>query len=171
MSMIIDGTNGLTFNNATTQASAGNVLQVVTSNYATLTSTSSLGLVATGHSVTITPKFSTSKILIIANAVVSTSSTNGWGFFSTIYRNGSTNLATSAGGAGTPAAFDAIYSSTGSYQFTMPMVMQYLDSPATTSATTYAVYMGGGGATVKYCTDGWYGSTTPAVLTVLEIAA
>ena len=29
MTMIIDGTNGLTFNNATTQASAGCVLQVV----------------------------------------------------------------------------------------------------------------------------------------------
>ena len=35
MSMIIDGTNGLTFNNATTQASAGQVLQVVNATYAT----------------------------------------------------------------------------------------------------------------------------------------
>jgi hypothetical protein len=144
-------------------------LQVVTSNFASVFSTTSSGLTSTGHSVTITPKFSTSKILVLNTAIVSTSNQNSWGYFSSIYR-GATNLATTAGGVGTPAAFAAIYSSS-TASATQTITMQYLDSPATTSATTYTIYIGGGGATIKYSTDSWYGSTPPSVLTVLEIAA
>ena len=67
MSMIIDGTNGLTFNNATTQASAGSVLQVVSAAIATYVSSSSSTFADTGVTATITPKFATSKILILIN--------------------------------------------------------------------------------------------------------
>ena len=65
MSMIIDGTNGLTFNNATVQASAGQVLQVVNATYGTAASTSSASFVDSGMSATITPKFATSKIFAL----------------------------------------------------------------------------------------------------------
>jgi hypothetical protein len=118
---------------------AGSVLQVVTSNFASVFSTTSSGLTSTGHSVTITPKFATSKIYVINTALVSTSNQNSWGYFSSIYR-GATNLATNAGGVGTPAAFAAIYSSS-TASATQTITMQYLDSPATTSATTYTIYL------------------------------
>ena len=102
--------------------------------------------------------------------MVSTNSPNSWGYFSTIYR-GATNLATTAGGVGTPAAFGAIYAASVSTSSTQTITMQYLDSPATTSPTTYTIYIGGGGANIAYCTQNWYGSTPAAVLTVMEIAA
>jgi len=35
MSLILDGTGGITFNNSTVQASAGSVLQVVNATYST----------------------------------------------------------------------------------------------------------------------------------------
>jgi hypothetical protein len=67
MSMIIDGTNGLTFNNATVQASAGQVLQVVQAEYNTQVVIASTSFTDTGLSATITPKFATSKILVMWN--------------------------------------------------------------------------------------------------------
>jgi hypothetical protein len=168
--MIIDGTNGLTFNNGTTQNSGGQVLQVVTSNFNSTFSQASSGstLYATGHSVTITPKFSTSKIFIIATGALGTNSGNSWGAFATIYR-GATNLAPLSGTTGSPSAFAPIYGPSGG--LTVTTTLQYLDSPATTSATTYQVYIGGGGATVSWASNGWYGSNPATVLTVMEIAA
>ena len=62
MTMIIDGTNGLTFNNNTVQASAGQVLQVVSTIKTDTFSTTSNGWTSvTNLSAIITPKFATSK--------------------------------------------------------------------------------------------------------------
>jgi hypothetical protein len=135
MSMIISGTDGLTFNNATVQASAGQVLQVVNTTtqfngvYASITSTS---LVTTGLTVSITPKFATSKIMIIVSAWCGTNGASVCGAF-TIYRNG-TNLAT-----GTAQSVMSMVINGGNTVNT-PMSINYLDSPATTSATTYTLY-------------------------------
>ena len=65
MTFVVDGTNGLTFPNSTTQASSGVVLQVVSATSTTAFSTASSSYVSTGFSATITPKFSTSKVLIL----------------------------------------------------------------------------------------------------------
>ena len=134
--MIIDGTNGLTFNNSTTQASAGKVLQVVQGTYSTSVSTSSTSLVDTGLTASITPKFATSKILVsIHHPNFDKSDNTGW--ILSVYRN-STEIAKFA-----PYMFyTASAGRTTSYatKFT-------LDAPATTSAVTYstkyAVYAGG----------------------------
>jgi ABC-type tungstate transport system permease subunit len=67
MAMIIDGTNGVTFPNSTVQASAGQILQVVNAGYATEVTNSTTTPTDTGLTATITPKFSTSKILVIAS--------------------------------------------------------------------------------------------------------
>ena len=126
--MIIDGTNGLTFNNATTQASAGVVLQVVNATYSTAVSTTSATLVDTGLTINITPKFATSKILAIANmtSIYSTGSST-YAYFA-LLRN-STSIIN----------FDSItgYNSTGFGSGSTGVC--YLDSPATTSTTTYKV--------------------------------
>ena len=155
MSMIIDGTNGLTFNNATTQASAGVVLQVIGATFSTQTSTTSTSYVATGLTLSITPKFSTSKILITGMINIQSPSNND--SYWTIYRNGST-LSTSASGFGIVEAGTQVMLNT--------QGISYLDSPATTSATTYAIYCKvGSGSTQFWCING-----QPATLTALEIA-
>ena len=127
MSMIIDGTNGLTFNNATTQNSGGKVLQVVNATYSTTITTTSGTYADTGLTASITPLFSNSKILVLI-------SQNGAGNNGTAsiginlqLNRGSTTLAllSSIGVFSSVAQYGQCYSSA------------YLDSPATTSATTY----------------------------------
>ena len=163
MSMIIDGTNGLTFNNSTTQASAGNVLQVVNSTSYSSSSTSSSSFVTTGFGVSITPKFATSKILVTVNSTIYMSGSNKTGLF-TIYRN-STNLA-----AGTAtSALSGMYNSAG--DLVCPITLTFLDSPATTSATTYTAYFSVVGATVYFGFAPGAAATTGTVITAQEIAA
>jgi hypothetical protein len=164
MSMIIDGTNGLTFNNSTTQASAGNVLQVVQASTSTPASTSSDSMQTSGLSVSITPKFSTSKILIFVNACGDTAASNSQ-IALTIYR-GATNLASST------TSFENNYGA-GS-RIIAPMSLCYLDSPATTSSTTYTPYFshvaGSTAGTVTFNAGAATGGSI-ATITVMEIAA
>jgi len=158
MSMIIDGTNGLTFNNATTQASAGSVLQVVSLTNSTQVSTTSTSYITTGLTVSITPKFSTSKVLIIVNYTCYNASLNN-GDYHTIYRN-STNLAT----GGTPAFVQSYANLANNFAF--QVAMSHVDSPATTSATSYTAYFkSGSGQNVQ---TNW--SNNSGSITVMEIA-
>ena len=109
-------------------ATAGQVIQVVSATDTTQRSTTSTSF-ATGSntlSVTITPS-STSNKIFITTSFVTSSGTNGT--FFTIYRNGTTNL----GNGNVGMAFAIV-------DITMNIPMTYLDSPSTTSATTYQVY-------------------------------
>ena len=129
MTTIIDGSAGITYPNSTVQASAGVVLQVVNATYSTTLATTLTSYVDTGLTATITPKFSTSKILVLVSqqGVYATAVANGVGL--QLVRNSTgINIFTVAqsyiaGGATTGAMTGASTS--------------YLDSPATTSATTY----------------------------------
>jgi hypothetical protein len=135
----------------------GSVLQVVNATYATDTSTTSTSYVATGISASITPTSSSSKIFIVTTfpvyaTVASISS------YLTLYR-GASNLFNVEGafrlenGAGGTLTAGAI---------------SYFDSPATTSSTTYTVYMKSqtSSLTTRIC----LGNAT-AVITLMEIAA
>ena len=157
MTMIIDGTNGLTFNNASTQASAGVVLQVVNAQSTTGTSTTSASLVTTGLSASITPKFSTSKILAQFQFRSQTSA-SGVNNAYAIYRGatnltGTTGYCLRAGGTDTSA----------------PLYLNWLDSPATTSSTTYTLYfsapLGGTNLINPNNSADW-----PIIITLMEIA-
>ena len=159
MSMIIDGTNGLTFNNATTQASAGSILQVVNATYATQTSTSSSTFSDTGLTATITPKFATSKILVLVNhseCYRSTGNSNS-SLLLNLCRNGSqiVQIAYSLGYTGT--SLDQVFSFSSSYY----------DSPATTSATTYKTQFKNSVAVSQVVVQN---NNTPSTITLLEIA-
>ena len=162
MSLILDGTNGLTFNNATTQASAGVVLQVVQGQLAstTGTTTTSSSYVTTGLTASITPKFSTSKILITICSSITQTSTGKVSYY-TVYRN-STNL-----GGGTNSAL-ALYDNelTSGTLCWVPLSINYLDSPATTSSTTYTLYLSTDSGGTAYAT---YGKAT-STITLMEIA-
>lgn len=65
MAITLSGDNGITFPNSTIQASAGQVLQVVSAEYSTSVAIASTSFTDTGLSVSITPKFSTSKIIVM----------------------------------------------------------------------------------------------------------
>ena len=162
MSMIIDGTNGLTFNNATTQASAGKVIQIVTAQTTTTYSTSSSSwTAATNFAVTITPKFSTSTILIIVAGGMGDSGAGLGQMPLTIFRN-STNLAPGAGGNDRGIA--EVYGANSRIQ--VPLALSVLDSPATTSSTTYTVYFKSNGTAVQINND-----NCQATITAMEIGA
>lgn len=144
-------------------AGAGQVIQVVdgTTFRTGNVNTTSTSYVSTGLSATITPKFSTSKILVLFNThVYSPQGANG---NLTIYRN-STNLASGT----SPGCLTATYN--GNSDVLCPLSMSFLDSPATTSSTTYTVYFCTASGTLYLSgTTGAANSTTVA-FTLMEIA-
>jgi len=153
MTTIIDGTAGITFPSGSgTQAAQSKVLQVVQAyTNSGFTSTTSTSYVATTLSASITPLFSTSKVLIMLSGGVYNSSNGNTAYYS-MYKNGSflVNLVENGtNGVWTPA--NGIY----------------LDSPATTSAITYALYYK---TTIG---SAYWGGDSPLVnsITLMEIAA
>jgi hypothetical protein len=143
---------------------AGSVLQVVQGTYATETVTSSATYVTTGLTASITPSSSSSKILVLASvqmatdAVSSADITRGWR--TALHINGSQefvkqthrNLISSN-------SADATMSVTDSFNF--------LHSPATTSSTTYAIYMRTiANVAVRSCINNY-----PSHIILMEIAA
>jgi len=114
----------------------GSVIQVEDFQRVGSDSITSTSFSSTGITKTITPKFSTSKILAIVNlGSIYNSSTSGQPRF-TLYR-GSTNLGGTAGN--TSDNFGQTYNSAGAVS--IQCTFTHLDSPATTSAITYTVYV------------------------------
>jgi hypothetical protein len=134
----------------------GSVLQVLSSTDSSERAINSTSFITASNtlSVTITPTSASSKIFIVCNTGVF-KATAGSGFL-TIYRN-STNLGSGGGMAQFQQAF---YSST---------CISYLDSPATTSATTYQLYCRSNDANPAYIGANNGGGGTGS-LTVFEIA-
>jgi hypothetical protein len=138
-----------------TTASTGTILQVVQATSTTAFSTTSASMVATGISASITPKFSTSKILVRMIVQVA-SSASGAGI--AIYR-GTTSIwsPSTSDGSGFYGIYPAIICLN---------TLEYLDSPATTSSTTYNLYMAsrsGASSTVGTNNAG-------TVITLMEVA-
>jgi len=132
----------------------GSVLQVVSSTFTSSFSSSSGSFVSIGLTASITPTSSSSKILVLIDSFVRSDSANF--VDATIYRN-STNL----GG---------VYGLKNAYvndAFVMPVPFAYYDSPATTSSTSYTLYMRTENATTFYLEAAGRVST----ITLMEIAA
>jgi hypothetical protein len=132
----------------------GSVLQVVQTTNTTQASTTSTSLVTTGVSATITPKFSTSKILalVVCGEIYAQSQAN----YFTLYR-GATNLASTGYMGG-------LYCNTANVL--TGISFNVLDNPATTSATTYTIYYRASSGTA-YLNFGNAGLTT---IILMEIA-
>ena len=128
----VSGTNTLTLpavtGNVLTDKSTGVVLQVVQGTSTTIVSTTTSTNITSGITASITPKFSTSKVLILFSAIGYTNSAGGQ-ITTYIYKN-SSQLGSNF--------FGQQYA--GSSVFEANVSFNYLDSPATTSATTYAIY-------------------------------
>jgi hypothetical protein len=149
----------------------GSVIQVVNASYSTRTSYSSPGgWSATGLTATITPKFSTSKILILVTQQMYqnvTNSQNNVGMGLQIVRNSATTLWSTAGNYGAIYNYISVDSASGSREQAIVPTIVYLDSPATTSSTSYAVngIMGNSGSLV------FQDDSKISTMTLLEIAA
>jgi hypothetical protein len=144
----------------------GSVLQVVNATYSTETTTASSTFADSGLTATITPKFSTSKILVLAQlngiyrdqggatylaARLLRNSTNILNFESiAAYLSVPANGSTGVGGIST----------------------SYLDSPATTSATIYKIQIASGGnvAMIRINAPA-SGNAAACTITLMEIAA
>ena len=114
----------------TTSPKAGNVIQVVSVVNKQQTSTTGNTYVASTIAASITPTSSSSKIFILSNFYTRTSAA-GVSVATTIYRN-STDLGTST------YDFSYIYGANTALEMTTSV--SFLDSPATTSSTTYTLY-------------------------------
>jgi hypothetical protein len=135
----------------------GSVLQVVNATYSTQTTTTSTSYVTTNITASITPTSSSSKIYVVTSFAIAANTANLSAYF-TLYRNSSEITS--------PQAFRFEHSSTPGGS--AGAVITYLDSPATTSSTTYTVYMKTQSAslTIYSCL-----SSSPASITLMEIAA
>ena len=141
---------------------AGSVLQTVHSQISSQETTTSNSYVDSGLHATITPKYSSSKILVTAS--VSLYQTNNAGAASATIKRGSTILSPGAASYG----FGYIYAaSAGGHVNQIPI--EFLDSPSTTSATTYRVqYSTGVGVNIgtAYISV----NSTPSTITLMEIS-
>jgi len=134
----------------------GSVLQVVAGTYATQTSTTSTSYVTTGITASITPTSSSSKVYVVISFCASTNA-GGLSAYFTLYKGASEITSPQAMRYETPSGGG----STGT-------VISYVDSPATTSSTSYTVYMKAQSASVLVTSCL---SSSPASITLLEIAA
>jgi hypothetical protein len=149
---------------ALTSLPAGSVLQVVQGTYLSSMSTTSTSYVDTGITATITPLFSTSSIMVIVNLNGGATSAVGYKLL-----RGSTELAVPSSGSGLNATFASFLSS--SY-LVSSSGFNYVDSPATISATTYKIQIVADTGTVsinRRVIDTVFGFTSNIIL--MEIAA
>ena len=135
---------------------AGSVLQVVNATHSTSATNSTTTYADTGLTATITPTSATSKILVLVNQSGVNNDTINSGTSVQLLRT-STSLVVFAsffgfGGNGVVMGASACY----------------LDSPATTSATTYKTqFKRGGGSNTAFVQD----NSSTSTITLLEIAA
>ena len=176
MSTIINGTsNAITFPDSSVQNTsaivsgyvpyanlpAGSVLQVVNGSTTTSASTTNSTYIDSGLTATITPKFSTSKILVLV-------SQNGLGKTSGNASNDMTiQLVRGSTVIATPAA-QTLNTGTTIVLYGYSASISYLDSPATTSATTYKTQFNNTNGTTAVIVQRTNDTST---ITLLEIAA
>lgn len=136
----------------------GKVLQVVQGTYSTATSTTSSTFVDTNLTATITPSATSSKVMIVATLPMKINGAAGDDL------QGS--LGINRGGSIILDYTNNLSIYLGAAQWKFPLTMSYLDSPSTTSATTYKIQMKSGGKT----TTAQEGNSTSVIL-LLEIGA
>jgi hypothetical protein len=133
-----DATTFLRGDNTFAEAGGGKILQIVMGTTSTAVGTDSTSYIDTGLTASITPASSSNKVLVlvsqIATIIQSTSTTRDT-FFNLV--RGSTQLFQN---------FSQTISPTGTTRFHVTNSMNYLDTPSTSSATTYKTQVKGNGA-------------------------
>jgi hypothetical protein len=143
-------TNGIT----ASQMPSGSVIQTVQGTFGTAVTTTSGTFVTTGLTRAITPQFSTSKILVLLSCEMRTEA-NKW-LQAALYRN-----------AGVEVYINTGYHYINGSMISTQLNYSYLDSPATTSSTTYTLYFNSqGSGTATFNPD-----NVTATINLLEIKA
>lgn len=148
----------------------GKVLQVVSTTYTTATSVTGKTFASTGLTLAITPSLATSKVLILVQLEINNARNSADSSGCAIrLKRGSTVINSPYNASSTSKSLDYFISgSTGTRVLASILPMTYLDSPATTSSTTYTVEMANEDASgVSTAQDGSAMST----ITLLEIGA
>jgi hypothetical protein len=150
-----------------TPASGGKVLQVVSATYSTVTTITSTSFTDTGLSCSITPSATSSKILaIVTQPIFNSSSTTNTGGAGQLVR-GSTAVLVYDGASGLGMSYmkgNGISDVNHSHVISFA----YLDSPSTTSATTYKTQMRVNVATNSNTIKAQFESVTSSMI-LLEI--
>ena len=151
-----------------TAAGGGKVLQVVSATYSTATTMSSTSYAASGLTLAITPTLNTSKILVLVSQPVRSERAQTQNGVAIKLSRGATSIYTlgdSDGRGLTTTANGANFTAVNT-----TVTFNYLDSPATTSSTTYSIAMklfstaDSGTAIAQWQSD-------PASIVLLEIGA
>jgi hypothetical protein len=178
MPLILDGNGDITGLVAgalpSTVIGAGGVLQVVQTVKTDTFSTSSSTLAdITGLSVTITPSSASNKILVIVDLHIS------YSVYAGIVHllRGATKIYAGDGGLNRCGLFSSVYYGV-SGNTLLPVTATFLDSPATTSATTYKLQTANYSTGIQYVNrtgdnnnDPNRDGLTASSITVMEIAA
>lgn len=141
----------------------GKVLQVVQNTYSTEVNTSSTSWTSAGLTATITPTSSSSKVLAFVGTNAYKTGTSSYAGYVSLFRGDvstGTNLFNSSQGFTYMLTAGEIH---------WPISYMYLDSPATTSATTYTLALRVSNAGV--ITVGAQNANTPGVMILVEVAA
>lgn len=126
---------------------AGSILQVVQATNTTTYTTTTNTLSATSITASITPTSASSRILVMCAVSVYIEYTGSdYGCGLGIARNGSVILGDSSG-------YNNFYASQGTGNFRNRTPFNYVDSPATTSSTTYTVYLSAYNGRARVNTD------------------
>ena len=152
------------------------VLQVVqTVKTDTFTTASTSYVDVTGLSVSITPKFVTSKVLVIATVAVSNAAAGEATHVGLVRDSTQIGLGESSGSRPRSSFFSYTPSGTDNNRVIENGTIYFLDSPATTSATTYKIQIRAGGNTATLNRSGQDPDSGNAgrpisTITVMEIA-
>lgn len=145
----------------TLYGSGNTIVQAISATYSTNTSTSSSTFSDTGLTATITPKNVNNKILVMVCLSTPEKNTSNTQMRTQLLRGSTvvcymTDIAQYTGGT---------VNNIGGY-----LSVNYLDSPATTSATTYKVQFASGNNTAAVVINDTFGTAVTSTITLLEIA-
>jgi hypothetical protein len=163
----LGGANAITGTIPNSNLAAGNVIQIQTTTKTNTFNTTSTSFTdVTGLSVAITPSSTSSKVLI--NFSIGTHDLTGAGDFAYQIVRGSTAIALGDGSGGTAATLGGTISGDRGES----VAMTFLDTPSTTSATTYKIQVRTPSGTQMFINtrDGNSNYSTISTITVMEIS-
>lgn len=137
------------------------LFQVVQGSTTTTTSTTSSSFTATAITASITPSSTSHKVKVSVSGTVKNNNGNATTLIVTLVRNAVTNLATS-----TSDGFFKLNTIGSAVPIITPFSIVYYDSPASTSATSYTVYIASSDNTTSVSTSP---NTTTSVILLEEI--
>ena len=151
--------------------SSGKLLQVVNVTYSTTTTVASTTYTDSGLTATITPSSATSKVLVLYSMAVQASRDNYNAYGSQRLLRGATSILEAASGLQNAIGLSVETATTENAMAVNSMISgNYLDSPATTSATTYKIQLATFNVTNSGQIVGQYGAF-PSQMTLMEIGA